>query len=604
MHFICRSFIGSHSSTSWSQYWENEPDDFDLASQKGHLFGLINLDETTTLGRDIIFELNQNYYSSDTSLDVISSLKNTLNSILENPLFTNSGLTILVAIVLKNRLYLAILGNGRVILSRQNKIASILVGHDNEITTISGPVFSQDKILLTTDLFFRSIGWNRIKYFLSENKIQTIEENFLSALYSLNNQENQSAALIQTQEEENLPPTLETDREPDSIETKATTFPKKNILKKFFSKPVFVSYHDSYQVNKRKKINLAMAITLLLGLGLISYVGYRKNKASRIETQYQQFKTELDQKINNTLTLKNLNINSALESAKELQTIYQQMSILNIHSSELADYQKNINILLTQTGSDNTFAPDFFYDTSLIVNNPQFNHILLNNNKLYLLDSNTGRIDLVDTDSKSIKNLLINNQLKGLKNIIENSGSFYVYNSDSLSLITKTGLDSKIKFTSPIIPTSVQSWNGAFYVLDPSNSTIWKYAPNSSGFGAATKWLKEGEKTSADATSLAINGKVWTLSTSGQITPYSLGSKSEFKLNQKLEINNADNLATTTTGENLVFVGDDNVVYIINKDGNIISKYNLGSLKALDLTLNKNTVFVLCSDQKIYKINL
>lgn len=604
MHFICRSFIGSHSSTSWSQYWENEPDDFDLASQKGHLFGLINLDETTTIGRDIIFEINQNYYSSDTSLDVISSLKNTLNSILENPLFTNSGLTILVAIVLKNRLYLAILGNGRVILSRQNKIASILVGHDNEITTISGPVFSQDKILLTTDLFFRSIGWNRIKYFLSENKIQTIEENFLSALYSLNNQENQSAALIQIQEEENLPPTLETDREPDSIETKATTFPKKNILKKFFSKPVFVSYHDSYQVNKRKKINLAMAITLLLGLGLSSYVGYQKNKASRIETQYQQFKTELDQKINNTLILKNLNINSALESAKELQTIYQQMSILNIHSSELADYQKNINILLTQTGSDNTFAPDFFYDTSLIVNNPQFNQILFNNNKLYLLDSISGRIDLVDTDGKSIKNLLINNQLKGSKNIIENNGSFYVYNADSLSLITKTGLDPKIKFTTTVNSNNVQSWNGAFYVLDPTNSTIWKYAPNSSGFGAATKWLKEGEKTSADATSLAINGKVWTLSTSGQITPYSLGSKSEFKLNQKLEINNADSLATTTTGENLVFVGDDNVVYIINKDGNIISKYNLGSLKALDLTLNKNTVFVLCSDQKIYKINL
>jgi len=36
MHFTCRSFIGKNNPQNWSQYWENEPDDLEIQSKKGH----------------------------------------------------------------------------------------------------------------------------------------------------------------------------------------------------------------------------------------------------------------------------------------------------------------------------------------------------------------------------------------------------------------------------------------------------------------------------------------------------------------------------------------------------------------------------------------
>ena len=608
MHFTCRSFNGKHSSTNWSQYWENEPDDSTLTAKKGHLFGLINLNldsdsqEINNIGHDIIFEINQNYFSSDISLSILSSLEKTLSSVTTNPLFNFSKLTIILAVVLDSRLYFCIFGNGKIIVNRQKQISLILSGNEGKISTISGPLQSEDKVLLCTDSFYQQISWKRIKEILSDENIQSIEENFISSIYSLNDKTTIAGTLIQVHD---FISPLPSDIPPPS----PRKFKKSFIKRLFTPKPIIISHQDTAQASKHKKINIIIALILLICLIISAYFGYKKNKASQIESQYQSLKSELNKKFTNIAAVKNLNIDSALAIAKESETIIQKMTALNVHSQELSQYQSQIKSILSQTGSSDNFAPEPFYDTSLIVNNPQYSKITSDNNLLYLLDSSNGRIDSIDINQKSIKNISISDKIKTTTGFALNNGSLFTLNNEGLSLVTKNGPEIKVSFNDPdkiILPTSFNFWNGALYVLDSQNSAIWKYTPNSTGFSPPQTWLQTDQKLNSHPVSLAINGEIWVLSADGKVTPYAKGTKQEFKPSQENKITNASNLITSPDTDILAFVDADNLIYVYKKTGEVMAKYNFGNLKIAGLTLHSktNTLFILCTDQKIYKINL
>lgn len=624
MHFICRSFIGTPDKSNWSQYWENEPDDLSIISQKGHLFGLINLEapedypDINSAGHEIISKINRYYFFGDNTADSLNSLKNALSSFANDPICFDINVSLLIAVVCNNQIYFGTFGVGEIILNRLDKISRLLSGQKNEIKTLSGPVFSKDKIFLSTDSFYKNFSWEKIKNILADDKIENIEENFLSSLYSFDNQTGLAAALIEAESDETVNivnNNIDKNIIEEKTELKIDSSPKVKVsffkkIKKFFpKKEVYISHHETPQTSKRKKINLIIAVLLLIGLGVSVFFGYRKNKAATAESQYQQLKQDLDKKLSDALAVKNLNFDSALELAKESEIIYNKISQLKIHSDELSPYQNKINSLLSQTGSTSSFSPDIFYDTSLIIDNPKFSKIILKNTALYLFDNSSGRIDLVDINQKNTKNISTDSKIKSAIGFAENNDAIYLVNDKDISLISKNNIDSKINFSDlnkNITPISVKSWNGAFYLLDSANSTIWKFNPNSSGFGAGQVWLKDGQSPISSPISLAINGNIWVLSENGQIVPFSKGIKEDFKPKQDIKFTKTNNLVTTVNTDFLAFTDNQNLIFVYKKSGDLVAKYNFDNKQILDLAIDEksNSLFVLCTDEKIYKINL
>lgn len=619
MHFICRSFIGSHDNYGWSQYWENEPDDPLIISRKGHLFGLISLiskenSNLNSIGHEIISTIDEHYFF-DNEVNLKISLENAFSLISQNPLYSDIEISLIVAVVIKNRVYFGIYGSGEIILNRQDRISRVLSGKSNNFITLSGPALLGDKILLATSLFYEKFSWEKIKTILADENIQNIEENFLSSLYSFEDQTSLSAALVKIEADEIEQNENNNLKEKPIIvppaNKKKINFPKINFsfIKKIFAKkPVYVSHIETTQVSKRKKINLIVAVLLLFGLGTSSFLGYQKSQASKKETQYEQFKADLEKKLSDGFAVKNLNFDSALELAKQSQEIYSKMDNLKIHSDELAGYKDKIQSLLSQTGGSNSLLKNSFYDTSLIIDNPKFSKIFIKNNLLYLFDNSFGRIDTVDINQKNTKNIAINSNIKSASNITENNGNIYIFDGKTVSLLSKENTETKINFAEMnknITPLDVKSWNGAFYLLDSSNSTIWKFNSNSSGFGAGEIWLKENEKLS-NPSSLAINGNIWVLSKDGQISSYVRGVKDNFKQTNSTKFTDAKNLVVGVDSDILAFTDADNLIYVYKKIGDLISKYNLDNKKILSIAMDEksNSLFVLCDDQKIYKINL
>ncbi len=587
MHFTCRSFSGNSETKSWSRYWENDPDDPFLKSTKGHLFALININsdeekDLNSIGHDINFEFNQTYFNSENNLDVISNLQQSINSIIRNPLYSNYQIDFSIAVVLNNQISLATFGNSKIIFKRQNQISILINSSENQIETLAGSVENQDRVFLLTNSFFEKITWQKIKLFLSESKIQSVEENFLSAIFSLKDQKNLAAAIIQ----------IESDQQEET---------EKPPIKKDAS--IFIPHHQSREVNKRKKLILLLGIILILGFSFSIYFGIKKTKSQKIERQYQQLKTEIETQIENINQTRSLSLESARTAAVTAQSTVEKMVALKVHQDEIENYNSQLKTILSQTGSSENYTPDFFYDTNNIITNPQFQKIIFNNDQIYLLDSVNGQIDSLKIESKSVKPIVSSDKIKNAINFAVDKTSLYFLNTENIYLVEKNDIVSKISLTG-IEATDFKFWNGSAYILDSENQTIWKFTPNSTGFSKAQNWLKNDAKLNLGAVSLSINGKIWVLYQSGLVTPYLSGVEEKFTPNQDSQFTKTDNLDVTQEKELLSFVDNDNIVYIYQKSGELLKKFNFGNLKINDIAFDEatNTIYTLCSDQKIYSI--
>jgi len=611
MHFICRPFIGKNTPNWWSQYWENEPDDF-TKSIKGHLFGVISLhsNNSSTLiqqGHDLINQINSEYFSGQSD-SISSNLNQTIEKIRQK-ISPDEQLDLALVVVINNQTYLATFGNIEISFQRQNQISRLLQGNDQSVSVISGPVKDLDRILIFSSKFIQIFNWEKIKVILTESKIQNIEENFLSNIYSVENQELLAATLIEVHQEgsEEINPITPPISPVTEIQPPQEISPEISPLS--LKKPeIYVHQHLNFKIGNHQKIRLITALVLLAGLLVSFYFGHQKNQTKQAESRFSQYKTELEQKLTNINALKTLDLDSAYKTAKEAQDIIKNMSDLKVHLDEISQYQSQVNSVLSQTGDSDSFSPDFVYDTSLIASNPKFSHLLFSKKNLYLLDSTNGRLDNLNPAEKSTQNISISDQLKSSQKIIADSNQIYILSQNQIRLVEKNNLTTKLNFAdfSSITPTDVQFWNGSVYVLDNSSQNIWKFTPNSSGYSEPQSWLKNNLKLEIGSKYLAIDGQLWALTSSGIINLYTSGVKDNFKQKQTFNFSSVSSFSTDADSDYLVLADKSKLIYVYRKNGEFISKYNLDKFDVLDITLDPENkiIYFLASDQKIYKITL
>jgi hypothetical protein len=595
MHFICRSFIGSTNNKNWSQHWENEPDDFNLINNKGHLFGLINIyssDESLDLsqiGREIIEQFNSSYFSS--SEPTPQALQSTLQLIKQLEKVQNLSYKIIVACVCNNKLFVVSSPQTSVLICRQNQISQLIeiTGQDS---FVNGSLSDNDRLFFSTADFFDFVTFPKIQNYLSSDDIQAIEENFISLLYSTDNQDQKAAFLLEVHSEDDQE-ILDTKSEEvgAKVETKASN--------------IFVKRQNPQQVTKRKKMYLIYAIILLLVLAVGTILGYSKNRLENNQSKYDDYKKQVEEKITNIEVVKNLSFESASEEIIATKKIVEDMAILGINQDEVNDYLTRLENLLTQTGSDSSFTPESFYNTNHLGDNLNFEKIIYQQEILYLLDKTNNSLYSLGYPNKNQNLLYQSEENQNLIDVKVNNQKIYLLNQNEIFEVSGEKLISRLKFEDDIEPIDFDFWNNAIYILDKSQAMIFKYPPNASGFSSVQKWFKNNNQLDANANSIAINGKIWILSSDGTIQPFDRGEAVSFEISPPIESTSTTNLSVTQENDILVF-HDESFVYVFKKDGQGLAKYNFADIKIADLTIveEDNLIFVLGKNQEIYKISL
>jgi len=558
------------------------------------LFGLINVyssDESLDLsqtGHEIIEQFNSTYFSS--SEPIPQALQSTLQLIKQSEKLQNLSYKIIVACICQNKLSIVSTPQTSVLICRQNQISQIIEikGQDS---FVNGSLLDDDRLFFSTTDFFDFVTFPKIQNYLSSDDLQAIEENFISLLYSTDNQDQKAAFLLEVHQEndediDEIKPEIET-----KIEAKTSD--------------IFVKRQNPHQVTKRKKMYLIYAIILLLVLTIGTIMGYSKNKTENNQAQYDNYKQQVNEKIANIEVVKNLSFESANEEIIATKKIVEDMATLGINQEEVDNYLSQLENLLIKTGSDSSFSPESFYNTNHLGDNLNFEKIIYQQDTLYLLDKTNNSLYSLGYPNKNQNLLYQGKENENLLDLAVNNQKTYLLNQNEIFEVSDQKLISRIKFDDDLKPLDFAFWNNAIYVLDQSQNMIFKYPPNVSGFSSAQKWLKNNNKLDSNANSIAINGKIWILSSNGTIEPFDRGESVPFEISPPIDSTSTRNLSVTQQNDILVF-HDESFVYVFKKDGQGLAKYNFNDIQIVDLVVAEkdNLIFVLGKNQEIYKISL
>lgn len=577
MRYSCRPFIGHNSDNSWTQYWEGGVD--------GLTFCLINISSLSAdlpqVGREILDQLS--------SIDTPQSINQTLLNIQNNPEYSKITITLSLGMLSGSQIHVAQLNDGYIYIKRGNNLSLLIEGQSGGIKVFAGTVVDRDQILFLSPKFYANFSQDYLLKTLAAKTLASIEEAILSDLVNLDDQNVTSAALVEFQQ----------DHEEIITTPEITPTP---VIKSPLHQDIDVSHIPIRQTNRRRKIRLIIGILILILFIVSIFFSFKQNQIKSTEKKYTQLASQIQQSLEQSAKLKPLNLQNSLDEAKKAQSLLPEIKKLNVHSDKITELENQINSLLTQTGSSE-YQPVFHYEASLIDNSAKFSQLRISSDKFYLLDSSGSKLYELSINDKNQRLVSDDASLQNVLDFAVDKNQVTILQDKSISVLKDGKLSGTFELKE-IVPTHFHLWNGSAYFL--TTDSIYKSAPNNTSFSPPQLWLKTGNLLAQNTSSIAINGSIWTLTSNGSITSYTQGIKDKTISPLSSDIKSASRLQAAPDYDKLVFTDGDSIVYVYNKAGESVSKFNYGDLEIADIALDapSNTVFVLCTDQKIYKISL
>src|SRR3989344_875276 len=191
----------------------------------------------------------------------------------------------------------------------------------------------------------------------------------------------------------------------------------------------------------------------------------------------------------------------------------------------------------------------------------------------------------------------------------------YMLGNDKLiALINKTGdkigsiaRKGEILKTSTLslsgTPLSMSPYQNNLYVLTSDN--VYKIMDAADGKSSATVWLNKDTALPTAPLIMAVDSRIFILSTSGILTTYYKGARTS-EINTSIPVDSSNVLLTTSGSPYLYLVAKNlNRIYTISKDsGSVVKALKIGEGSSIaDAALSDDeTVYLLMKDNKIWQV--
>lgn len=577
--------VATPTISSWSQ-----------AYNAGNFFVVLSLtdptteDESllTTLGKQIIDNLETEFFGLETkNLKTIKqALLASLNGIPEN-----TELSLALAYIKDNVLYVLIYGAGSVVLKRDSKIGNILQSKEktDDILSASGYIKQGDVLVIQTKQFTNLIHKDELYSALELTLPSDIAETLSPHVHN-SDIGGASAIIISIT---GVPASLndfpqantseDTEKEDDEIKYSNLTpnpatspnKPNKLMLNSFLNR--ISSFINTLKIkgNRKKLILSVLALIIIFLLSLLVIMNIQKRKTEERKINFKQIYAEANEKYQEAIGIKSLNPTLSSEILKNADTIIDENIKLFPKNSEeslkLIALQKDIRGLLKDPVEGKEIQAEEVDNNE----SPILAALLENKNTL------------AATEDKSFIYFLNQRNIESIDKNTENKKEL-VKNEDDW----KNGI-------------SIGTYLGNLYVLD-KGSGVLKYVVAQDGYGK-TDYFTNLKPNLSKAVSLAIDGSIWILSSDSRITKYTRGEEEPFTLKGISSFIKPMQILTNQTINNL-YVLDSGAGSIIQiqKDGLVKMQYRADILKnAKTFTINndENAIFVL-SNNKIWKLPL
>lgn len=610
---------GTPGVSGWAQGYEFTPEDPDKLAARGHLFAVVatsrvedagNSLDTISAGRELIARLQEEYYG-DLAAKPFNALTSAVEKVTKEFKENRGDVEIVASALVGEIVYSVASGGGRVLISREGAVGTILTSLDATISA-SGFPKAGDTVLLATKSFFENISQGVIKAALSSENPAAAIEAFAPTVHATGDLGSLGVIVIKFNRAEVESPVLA-----ESVQTVTRPLADfggklsglaKTLINKIPGKNVYVkSPVQDEMVSQSKKLTFTVAIVLLVILAVSIGFGIRQKRINDVKSKYQGLLTEAGSEVDQAISLASVSPDKSRELFADSVQKLNQIESLKVSDPKIDDLAKKINDSRAAILGEYLATPDLFMDLSLLSSGFKGDTVTASGGSLYVLDKAGKRLVSVAVDTKKSKVVAGPTQIDTAldsasyedRSFILMSDGIYEVGSSKDKVIDKTwGGDAFI-----------EAFAGNIYVLDKSGNAIYRYPGQGSGFGDKANWLAAGTRADfSDARAWAIDGSVYVLFPGSKVLKYSLGSPQNFSVSGVIpEIGTIDAIYADADNQGVYLLDRaGNRVVVIDKKGKYIAQYlsdQIGNATNLAVSEADKKIVLLAGD-KLFSIDI
>jgi len=558
--------IPTPTLSAWSQ-----------AYNAGNLAAVVSLTQNPSqdaslpvIGKDILNTLEAEYFTLETKN--LTTVKQAVQTTVEK-IEDTINVSLCVAVLMENVLYVCIYGKGKALMKRKNKLGVLLEqNQDNTLISGSGYIESGDIVILETDQFARLISHDMLLPCLEHEKLPEIAETLFPILHEKQAGNAAAVAFSYTEEKQSLVPD-EKEINEGKTEQKISNeiiSEKKDVEKKKEKKNVFVHMHLSHS----RKLFLTIILIILIVLGGSIYFATKKQKQTVANNLYQTTVVPAQKKYDEGKSLLDLNKNLALD-----------------------DFQKAKSILTPAKGK---FPPESKENQDAVLLMKKIDDALAGTSPAQTQSTPTGKS--VDASVSNTLSALL--KYSDEKYVNHNGTTVYLANNDGvLTAAGKTLIKNNTDWKDI---GGFETYLGNIYLLDKS-AGIFKYVSTGNNYSKSNYFSGTAPDLSK-AAGIAIDGSIWILSTDGTILKYTHGSADSFTLkNLDKPFKNPSRIFTSIDANNVYILDNGNSrIAVLDKNGNFLTSYpdsSVSSAQDFDVFESQKKIYVLSSG-KVWEVDL
>lgn len=597
--------VGTPDNLCWSQTHSYFPEDIQKKEKRGHLMAVLTIHgssegvEAVSAGREVLSRLHEEYFGN---LD--GSIFQRLGEAVEKVCQERGQVEITAAVLSGNALYLAVFGQGKVWLKRQDKFGLVLSG-GGELKSSSGFVKDGDILLLGSEKFWSVVGEGTIRVSLANGDIHEAVE-VLAPVVLGHEKTAEVAAVLSLFKKETIEELSKIEEEEEVIPAAEDSSPKrKNIFSFLPQKRIFVCRRDG---SGKKKIYFILGLFLLvLLLGLAGF-GIQKKIASKRQSRQEELLAKVREKFDQGKALLSSETAEARKIAQEAKTELQLIleKEKNLKNGELL--KQEIEDFLAASVQEISTEPTLFMDLNLIADGASGKTFFLQDGSLSILDSLRQKVYSLNIEKKSSD--IYSFSAENAEFITGFGNKVFVFSAkgvEEIDLKTKTASLKISQDSNWKTLVGLGTFGGNLYLLDKGAGTIWRYLNADGSFGAGKNWLADSVPDMTKAVSVAIDGSIWIL-TEGGVLKFAFGKQESFSLSKMPEsFENSVKIYTSEKEENLYVMDKGRgKIYQIAKTGEFKIAYSWEGIKQADdlVAIESSKKIFLLSGSKVYEIGM
>jgi hypothetical protein len=613
---------GNPGSSGWAQVHEFLPEEEEKLAARGHIFAVVatsrqeqGVDSVAT-GRELLARLHEEYYGKEEGT-AFNILKSALEKVINEFRESWGDVQVAATVSIGDVVYSAAGGGAQISIFRNGMLASILESTKEEVVAASGYPKDGDMLVLGTKMFFDAFPPGVIKGALESREPGLATESLAPSVHSREDSGSLGLVIIKFEKSDGLfireesktaTPLVSGGQKIKSfvsgLGVKATGLISKNLPeRKIYIKGL---PEDQTLARSRKTTFLVGVILLVLLIVSIGF-GIRQKKIKEERGRYATRLIQATHEVDEAIGLISLDADRARELFANSRVVADELKNEGVKDTELDSLIEKLDQNQGNILGEYKDEPQLFLDLSILSDGFSGNELSGSSDKFYVFDKEGKKIVGISTGTKKTAVVAGPDQVGSALGL----GSY----EDRAFILADDGIYEVGKTRSKVLD---KDWEGEalfslyaanIYLVDKGANMIWRSVGSGTSFSEKKEWLAPGITVDfSKASGLAIDGSIWTITTSGKIVRFSLGSPQNIIPTGIFPtVASIDAIYTneTLTGVYLLDKGGKRIV-VLTKEGKYKAQYLNDKIgEAMDLVVSEeDKKIILLTGQKLLYLDI